>query len=71
MGALVSSAMITHLSKRFVLDYDNFFPSAVLHVGIGIACLSVVLSTVYNYERPFLHELSTFRGSGRHKPKSN
>ncbi|XP_024402164.1 uncharacterized protein [Physcomitrium patens] len=71
VGALVSSAMITHLSKRFVLDYDNFFPSAVLHVGIGIACLSVVLSTVYNYERPFLHELSTFRGSGRHKPKSN
>lgn len=60
---LVISAATTYLSKIYVLDYDNFFPTAVKHVGIGVVCLGVLGSAVYKYERSFLQELATFRGT--------
>jgi cytochrome c biogenesis factor len=63
---LLSSAVITYFSKTFVLDYDNFSQTAVKHVGVGVACLGVLVSAVYKYERAFLRELATFRGTHRH-----
>jgi hypothetical protein len=66
LGVLLSSAVITYFSKTFVLDYDNFSQTAVKHVGVGVACLGVLVSAVYKYERAFLRELATFRGTHRH-----
>ena len=63
---LVSSAVITYFSKTFVLDYDNFYPSMLMHVGIGVACLGILVSAVYKYESAFLQELATFRGTRGH-----
>jgi len=61
---LVISAVTTYLSKTYVLDHDNFSSTMVIHVGIGVVCLGVLGHAVYKYERPFLQELATFRGTG-------
>lgn len=66
LGVLLSSAVITYFSKSFVLDHDNFSQTAVKHVGVGVVCLGVLVSAVYKYERAFLRELATFRGTHRH-----
>ncbi|KAG0565457.1 hypothetical protein KC19_8G191700, partial [Ceratodon purpureus] len=61
LGVLVTSALLTYLSKAFVLDYDNFIPTAALHVGVGVACLGGLVASVYKYERPFLGEIAAFQ----------
>lgn len=60
---LACSALSTHYSEKWVMDRNNFLPTAAQHVGVGIACLAVLVTTVYKCERPFLQELANFRGS--------
>ncbi|KAG0591912.1 hypothetical protein KC19_1G211300 [Ceratodon purpureus] len=73
LGVLVTSALVTYLSKEFVLDYDNFIPTAVLHVGVGVACLGGLVASVYKYERPFLEEIAAFQSKriGLSTPKND
>lgn len=61
LGVLVSSAVITHCSEVWVMDAENFIPTALQHMTVGVACLGILVATVYKYEKPFLQELADFQ----------
>jgi len=57
----MTSTIVTYLFETFVLDYEYFIPTGTLHLGVGVACLSIVFAPIYEYERLFLQEIITFR----------
>ncbi|PON53141.1 RFT [Trema orientale] len=58
---LLFSGITTFISERVFLDRENFWQTFVVHLSIGLACISVSAFVIYQRERPFINKIIRFR----------
>ncbi|XP_077242964.1 uncharacterized protein LOC143883503 isoform X2 [Tasmannia lanceolata] len=58
---VVLSGTVTFISKRLVLDRENFWRTMITHVTIGILCFSISSIVIYRRERPFINRIIRLR----------
>lgn len=57
------AGVLTRISERKLVDHENFFPSAAVHVSMGFAWLAVLSTMIYQYERGFIRQMINLRKS--------
>ncbi|PKI34466.1 hypothetical protein CRG98_045141 [Punica granatum] len=58
---LLLSGLITLISERLFLDKENFFPTFLIHLAVGLMCLCMSAFVIYRRERAFINRIVRFR----------
>lgn len=57
------SGVLTRISEKKLVDHENFFSSAAVHVSMGFAWFAVLSALIYQYERGFIRQIINLRKS--------
>ncbi|GLJ49593.1 hypothetical protein SUGI_1052110 [Cryptomeria japonica] len=57
------AGILTRISESKLVDHQNFFPSAAIHVSMGCACFAILSVMIYHYERVFIRQIVDLRKS--------
>lgn len=57
------SGVLTRISEKKLMDHENFFSSAAVHVSMGFAWFAVLSALIYQYERGFIRQIINLRKS--------
>uniref|UniRef100_A0A0D6R219 Protein RFT1 homolog n=1 Tax=Araucaria cunninghamii TaxID=56994 RepID=A0A0D6R219_ARACU len=57
------AGVLTRISERKIVDHQNFFPSAALHVTFGCALFALLSAMIYHYERGYIRQIVNLRKS--------
>ncbi|KAL1324787.1 hypothetical protein HN51_034930 [Arachis hypogaea] len=58
---LLISGVITLISENIFLDQENFWPTFMIHLSVGLACFCISSYVIYQREKPFIKRIIRFR----------
>ncbi|KAK7263860.1 hypothetical protein RJT34_31458 [Clitoria ternatea] len=57
---MLFSGVITLISENVFLDRDNFWPTFMIHLLVGLGCFCVSSYVIYRREKPFIRRIIRF-----------
>ncbi|KAE9465003.1 hypothetical protein C3L33_03079, partial [Rhododendron williamsianum] len=60
-AVLLFSGITTLVSEKLFLDHQNFWPSFLLHLSVGLTCFCISSVVIYRRERAFINKVVRFR----------
>ncbi|XP_058205416.1 uncharacterized protein LOC131319256 isoform X2 [Rhododendron vialii] len=60
-AVLMFSGITTLVSEKLFLDHQNFWPSFLLHLSVGLTCFCISSVVIYHRERAFINKVVRFR----------
>ncbi|KAG5558349.1 hypothetical protein RHGRI_008316 [Rhododendron griersonianum] len=60
-AVLLFSGITTLVSEKLLMDHQNFWPSFLLHLSVGLTCFCISSVVIYRRERAFINKVVRFR----------